>query len=214
MTEEEWLKDTDPDGWLDPDIALAFGTRKLRLVCVACCRRVSQLLTAECSTAVEVAEAFADGRASEEQLRTAGKAASDSKSGFEGNRYDACVAVGYLAEGDIHSNAHVICNSLARAVWVKGPEKRAERVAHMNALREIFGNPFRPVRFDPAWRTDTALTLARQMYESREFSAAPILADALQDAGCDADELLNHLRDPHAAHVRGCWALDLVLGKA
>jgi hypothetical protein len=80
-------------------------------------------------------------------------------------------------------------------------------------VREIFGNPFRPVHFDPAWRTDTALTIARQMYESREFGAASILADALQDAGCDADDLLNHLRDPHAAHVRGCWALDLVLGK-
>ncbi|MBM3979141.1 MAG: hypothetical protein FJ304_02435 [Planctomycetes bacterium] len=80
-------------------------------------------------------------------------------------------------------------------------------------MRDIFGNPFRPVAFDPAWRTDTALTLARQMYDTREFSAAPILADALQDAGCDCDELLNHLRETSATHVRGCWALDLVLGK-
>lgn len=80
-------------------------------------------------------------------------------------------------------------------------------------LRDIFGNPFRRLRFAPAWRTDTARTLARQMYDSRDFTAAPILADALQDAGCDYDDLLNHLRDPDQPHVRGCWAVDLVLEK-
>jgi hypothetical protein len=51
------------------------------------------------------------------------------------------------------------------------------------------------------------------MYDSREFSAMPILADALQDAGCDNDEVLSHCRDPNADHVRGCWVVDLVLGK-
>jgi hypothetical protein len=51
------------------------------------------------------------------------------------------------------------------------------------------------------------------MYESRDFAAMPILADALQDAGCDSDDLLAHCRDPHATHVRGCWAVDLVLGR-
>ncbi len=62
-------------------------------------------------------------------------------------------------------------------------------------LREIFGNPFRPLTFSPAWRTDTALSLARQMCESRDFSAMPILADALQDAGCDNDDILTHCRE-------------------
>jgi hypothetical protein len=80
-------------------------------------------------------------------------------------------------------------------------------------LRDLFGNPFRTVAFDPAWRTDTAVQLARQMYESRDFSAMPILADALQDAGCDSDDILNHCRDANATHVRGCWVVDLVLGK-
>ena len=65
----------------------------------------------------------------------------------------------------------------------------------------------------PAWRTDTVIALARQMYESRDFSAMPILADALQDAGCDSPDILDHCRDPHATHVRGCWVVDLVLGK-
>ena len=78
-------------------------------------------------------------------------------------------------------------------------------------LREVFGNPFRLVDFAP-WRTDTAVTLARQMYESREFSAMLILADALQDAGCDNEEVLSHCRGA-GPHVRGCWVVDGVLGK-
>jgi hypothetical protein len=69
------------------------------------------------------------------------------------------------------------------------------------------------VTFSPSWRTDTAVSLARQMCESRDFSAMPILADALQDAGCDNDDVLNHCRDVNTTHARGCWVVDLVLGK-
>jgi hypothetical protein len=90
--------------------------------------------------------------------------------------------------------------------------RRQADVVGATVLRDVFGNPFRPVAFDPAWQTDIALSLARQMYESRDFSAMPILADALQDAGCDNDDVLNHCRGP-GPHVRGCWAVDLVLGK-
>ncbi|AMV27455.1 hypothetical protein VT84_23850 [Gemmata sp. SH-PL17] len=80
-------------------------------------------------------------------------------------------------------------------------------------LRDVVGFfPFRPVAFSPAWRTDTAVALASQMYESRDFNAMPILGDALQDAGCDSADVLNHCREP-AVHVRGCWVVDLVLGK-
>lgn len=75
-------------------------------------------------------------------------------------------------------------------------------------------NPFRPVAFDSAWRTSTAIALAQQMYESRDFSAMPILADALQDAGCDNADVLDHCRDQNATHVRGCWVVDALLGKA
>ena len=77
---------------------------------------------------------------------------------------------------------------------------------------EVVGNPFRPVQFFDDWRTDTAVSLAHQMYERREFSAMPILADALQDAGCDNDDVLKHCRDPNQVHLRGCWVVDLVLG--
>jgi hypothetical protein len=90
------------------------------------------------------------------------------------------------------------------------PLLRSRQIADL--IREIAGNPFRPVAFSPEWRTDTAVSLARQMYEARDFSAMPILADALQDAGCDSADILDHCRRP-VPHVRGCWVVDLVLDK-
>jgi hypothetical protein len=81
------------------------------------------------------------------------------------------------------------------------------------SIHEIFGNPFRPVKFDPAWRTTDVLLLAQGIYEDRAFDRMPILADAFQDAGCEHEDILNHLRDAKQTHVRGCRALDLVLGK-
>jgi hypothetical protein len=98
-------------------------------------------------------------------------------------------------------------------------EARAERAAQILLLRHGAGNPFRPVTFSPNWRTVVAL--ARQIYEARDFSAMPILAEALQDAGCDNEDnplpprggnLLDHCRNP-GSHVRGCRVVDLVLGK-
>ena len=78
-------------------------------------------------------------------------------------------------------------------------------------FEELIGpNPL-PV-FVAEWRTDTVVTLARTMYETRDFSAMPILADALQDAGCENDDVLSHCRQ-QGAHCRGCWALDLILEK-
>ena len=99
--------------------------------------------------------------------------------------------------------------------WGKSrqPELCVSAAEQADLLRELFGNPFRPVVFDPAWRTDTAVILAKQMYDAREFFAMPILADALQDAGCENEHVLNHCREP-GAHVRGCWVCDLVLGFA
>ncbi|WP_246523162.1 hypothetical protein [Gemmata palustris] len=89
---------------------------------------------------------------------------------------------------------------------------REERRTRCYYAREVLGNPFRPVTFAPDWRTSTALALAAQMYRSRDFSAMPILADALQDAGCENTDILNHCRGP-GPHVRGCWGVDLVLEK-
>jgi hypothetical protein len=82
---------------------------------------------------------------------------------------------------------------------------------HAAVVRCIFGNPFQPVTFDPSWRTESAVALARGMYDSRDFSAAPALADALEAGGCDDAAVLGHLRGG-GGHVRGCWVVDGVLG--
>jgi hypothetical protein len=90
----------------------------------------------------------------------------------------------------------------------------AQHLVMRAVVCEVAGNPFRLTAFSPEWRTDTARALAEQMYESRDFGAMPILADALQDAGCDDEQALAHCRrDAVGAHVRGCWVCDLVLGK-
>jgi anti-sigma B factor antagonist len=81
-------------------------------------------------------------------------------------------------------------------------------------IAEFFGNPHRTATCAPEWRTDTVLALARRAYDAREFEVLPILADALQDAGCDNEDVLNHCRDANATHARGCWVCDLVLERA
>ena len=81
-----------------------------------------------------------------------------------------------------------------------------------NIFRDIFGNPFRPVVAVPAWYTPKAQSIASAIYEDRAFDRLPILADALEEAGCTDADVLLHCRQP-AEHVRGCWVVDLVLGK-
>ena len=77
---------------------------------------------------------------------------------------------------------------------------------------EVFGNPFRPAGLDAAWRTANVVNLAKVIYDERRFDDLPVLADALEEAGCDNTDLLSHLRGP-GPHARGCWALDLILDK-
>jgi hypothetical protein len=89
--------------------------------------------------------------------------------------------------------------------------ERAEKAWQCDMLREVFGNPFRPVDVAP-WRTSDVLLLARGIYEERAFDRMPILADALQDAGCENVNVLDHCRLP-GEHVRGCWVIDMLLGK-
>ncbi len=117
------------------------------------------------------------------------------------------------------SAAYCARESLAGTVYrnTKSSEQaiaadKAESVVQAALLCDIVGNPFRPVSFSHTWRTSTAIALASQMYESREFGAMPILADALQEAGCDNADMLDHCRGL-GPHVRGCWVVDLVLGK-
>ncbi|MBY0457407.1 MAG: hypothetical protein K2V38_08730 [Gemmataceae bacterium] len=80
-------------------------------------------------------------------------------------------------------------------------------------LREIVGSPFRPP-FNPQWRTSTAVALARGIYTDRASDRMPILADALQDAGCYDHDVLNHCRNTNKPHAHGCWLIDAVLGQS
>ena len=145
---------------------------------------------------IEIYTAFheAYARASPE-LRQRLAAAQDI---FRGSNYYA--AEDYLLEWDLNSPTYT------------GAVYEAESAVHCDIIRDIFGNPFRPIVFSPEWRTETALALTRQMHDSRNFAAMPILADALQDAGCDRDDILNHCRGL-GPHVRGCWVVELILSK-
>ncbi len=103
------------------------------------------------------------------------------------------------------------------AKWAPNLGSRVEsadkaRATQGHLLRDIFGNPLRPITLDLNWRTSTVVALAQGIYQERDFSAMPILADALQDAGCENADILDHCRGP-GPHVRGCWVVDLVLGK-
>jgi hypothetical protein len=114
----------------------------------------------------------------------------------------------------------------AEAAFTAGVIGRLSRRMHVECvlpqchlLRDIF-NPFRPVTVSPAWQTSQAVALAQAAYEQRELPAGDldvarlaVLADALEDAGCTSEDVLGHLRGP-GPHVRGCWAVDLVLGKS
>ena len=81
----------------------------------------------------------------------------------------------------------------------------------VRTLHDLFGNPFRPIAFDPRWKTADVAGLARGIYEDRAFERMPLLADALMDAGCADDRVIAHCREP-GAHYRGCWVVDAALG--
>jgi hypothetical protein len=88
----------------------------------------------------------------------------------------------------------------------------AEQAAQANLLRCVAGNPFHAVRAEPDWRTAPVVGIAEAIYAERAFDRLPILADALEDAGCADADVLTHCR-AHPEHARGCWVVDMVLGK-
>jgi hypothetical protein len=215
MTEAEWLTATNPTMLCRllcdqrGQSRSPIGRRKLRLYACACCRRAWHLLDDERSReAVELAERYADGVAPRAELD---RMWNGGRSGFL--CHGVCEQIGPAV---IHApdTAAFILGLAADGAMKEGfrNAEAVERIAQVALLHDIFGNPFRPVTFSPEWRTDTAVSLARTMYASRDFGAMPILADALQDAGCDNDDILSHCRGA-GPHVRGCWVVDLVLGK-
>ena len=100
-----------------------------------------------------------------------------------------------------------------RCFWTVPQFANLPSSAFVPLLRDIVGNPFRPAAFDPSWRISTAVALAEGIYADRAFDRLPILADALEDAGCGHPDVLAHCRGD-GPHARGCWVVDLVLGKA
>lgn len=187
--------------------------RKFRLCgCYLLRRLESAFPDGRFAHALDVAERHFDGEASIAELKAA---ITDAQRGYEVHRNDlehaderAAQSLGSLLDA---SPGGCVGGAVNAAYGFFSEIGSNDGLA---LLREMFGHPFRAVAFSPSWRTDTAVTLAQQMYESRDFGAMPILADALQDAGCETEEVLNHCRDTTATHVRGCWVVDLVLGKA
>jgi len=193
MTEEKWLACADPQAML-LFLRGKASDRKLRLFACACYRSIWHALPQINSrNAVEVAERFADGRTDSDDLGSAEAAAYRDYLTSDSNLAPYVVAVADAALA-------------AECAW------RAVRESPIPFLRDIIGNPFRPVAVDPVWLTSTVVALAGGIYDERAFDRMPILADALQDAGCDNDDVLNDCRC-EGPHVRGCWVVDLVLGK-
>jgi hypothetical protein len=213
--------------------------RKLRLYGCACCRRVWRMLPDERSReAVEVAELCADGLADDARCRAARAGALEvcMFANRPGVRAAECA---FLCLAEDEHIATAFETAAEAAAWATAspeeadnfdhstdpagfPHYAAERRAQVGLIRCIFGNPFRPVAVPRAcltWNGGAPVKLARAAYEERALPAGTldntrlaILADALEEAGCQALDLLTHVRDG-GEHYRGCWAVDTVLVK-
>jgi hypothetical protein len=203
MTEAEWFACADPERMLG-FLERRASDRKLRLFAVACCyvcRRgeVNDSLAEDYEAVVR----FVDGLGTREAMRRRWLPSTDDED------YQTWPDRPFVWALDFASTAAVAPSK--RNGHNENFPTAAEAVL---LLRDLFGNPFRRFAFNPEWRTDTALALARQMYEGRDFGAMPILADALQDVGCDDEDVLSHCRDAGQVHARGCWVVDGVLGSS
>jgi hypothetical protein len=212
MTEQEWLTCGDPQPMLGCLKGKA-SDRRLRLVAASFCRRIWRQMTDQRSReAVEVAERFADGDGTSRALRESRQVAlgvltTVSLQVSHRNGAEAAAATCLL-------DAMAAAVHASRYAWVYGHSAdQSERTEQARLIRHIFGPlPFRSVLLDPAWQTSTVTTLAQAIYDDRAFDRLPILADALEEAGCANADVLNHCRSD-GPHVRGCWVIDLLLGK-
>ena len=222
MTEREWRGKVDFDLFVDACEWLGEqkkNHRKLLLWACGCCRRLGGLLEDDRSrAAVDVAERKADGLATKDEVKVAREAAKRVPQVTRPLRgtaaeWAASAAVWLLHPSAAEFSQTAVIRAAAATAESGATTREAEEQTQFELLRDVFGNPFRPVAFDPSWRTSTVVALAQQMYDSRGFSPMPVLADALQDAGCDNEAILAHCSEP-GPHVRGCWVVDLILGKS
>jgi hypothetical protein len=230
MTEAQWLSCSELEPMLDFLLDSAgVSDRTLRLFMAACCRRVWHLLLDPvCREAVEVAEQFAEGSADPLRLDEAQSRAHECAADLSVGPYkEAAEAADWAAWPDAGEAAALVSEATSRALgwesagsngeflWREG-RVRAEQRSHCALLRELVGPlPFRALTINSAWlrwNHGTVPAIARRIYEERVFHDMPILADALEDAGCTDAALLDHCR-AGVEHVRGCWAVDVLLGK-
>jgi hypothetical protein len=235
MTEAEWLACADPGPMLEFLRGKVNG-RKLRLFAYACCLRVLDLMAdIRSRLAVEISGQFADGLCRSDELGEAHDAAQfacfDISVGHNGAAQDAASAafwVSYRADGFVNADGtplHVMDGEWSIAATTSDHAAKAaarsvgyfaEKKYQCGFVHDIFGPlAFRPTPIDPAWlcwNAGTVPAIAHRIYDERHFEDMPILADALEDAGCADAAILDHCRGPRP-HVRGCWVLDLLLGK-
>jgi bacterioferritin-associated ferredoxin len=219
MTECEWLQAIDPKLMLEFLQGKA-SERKLRLLACGRCRVLwAEMVDERSKQAVEVAEAFADYGGVSKKYR---RMLREQRNEAERHAIEAFdEAVKRVSREHPHAVASI------SAVFAVGtycisvePYLRPgfyfiEPIKVASILRELFGNPFRPISFDPAWPSwhyGLLVSMAQQIYNSRDFTDMPILADALEEAGCTDAGILGLCRSG-GEHVRGCWVVDLLLGK-
>jgi hypothetical protein len=198
--------------------------RKLRLFGVACCRLAWHLLPDPYRGIVEAADSAAEHELDPGSLVElfdgyyAYQVADHDKPGGR----QAAVAVGRLGAYQrsaistpawrAWASATEVARSAAEGLAQSIPWAAARRL-EADALHDLFGPPFfGSFGLDPRWRTADVTGLAFAIHEDRAFDRLPILADALMDAGCDDEQVIGHCRS-EGPHVRGCWVVDLVLGK-
>lgn len=197
--------------------------RKLRLLAVACAGRGLQLLTDPvCAPALAEVEDVIEGHVTPPPVYTPAGITFDRvrRARFpkppyqDDGAWNAIYCTIHRRWAALYDESFAEYRwNLVRTVLTDAADSLgADEPAEQSALvRDIFGNPFRSVACEPAWLTSTVLALAEGIYGERDFGAMPILADALQDSGCEQPDILNHCRDATRVHARGCWVLDLVL---
>lgn len=224
MSEEEWLVCEDPEPMLWHLYQRA-SERKLRLSDCACGWQLEPWFPIrELGVALRRSECFADQKITKSTLNKWHRKVAEVCSSSQDPK--AWMASKIVRTACLpHDLPHLRCGmswaELHYPEEVFGSRKgyfSDEWLLKMKhtavcAIRDIFGNPFRPVIFNPTWRTHTVSTLAYAIYDEKEFGRLPILADALQDAGCDNERILSHCRR-EGFHVRGCWVVDLALNKS
>lgn len=214
MTESEWLEATDPEPMVE-FVREKTSDRKLRLLACACVSSLlplAKLVPDQLRTALGEVELYADGATTKAAMKRVRERMEKARALTPSHRTTADDFVCYAVEYSARDKGHLQAVGYSARLWGWGCSVY-EPLPHASIVRDIFGNPFHPVTVYPSWLTPDVLALATGIYAGRAFDRLPILADALQDAGVDSDELLSHLRSD-GPHCKGCWALDLVLGKS